>query len=145
MTRHETLSAPLVSAPKFAWPVRVYYEDTDAGGIVYYANYLRFMERARSEWLRTLGIDHGELRSEHTVMLVVVRTDVQYRRPAVLDDALEVTVALQRARRASLDLHQLVTRNATEILCEASVRIACIDSTRHQPRPFPSAVFGAMR
>jgi len=145
MTTADALAHNTDATPTFSWPVRVYYEDTDAGGIVYYANYLRFMERARSEWLRTLGVDHRQLQAQHGLMMVVAHTDVSYQRPAVLDDALTITVSVRRVRRASLDLQQNVVRGVDELLCHADVRVACIDSERHRPRPFPSPVLGAIR
>ena len=90
--------------PAFVWPVRVYWEDTDAGGIVYYANYLRYMERARTEWLRTLGCDQARMRARHRLQFVVARANVEFRRPGRLDDRLEVDVRVLAMRRASIEL-----------------------------------------
>ncbi|MEM7404869.1 MAG: tol-pal system-associated acyl-CoA thioesterase [Pseudomonadota bacterium] len=136
----ENAAAQQPAPPSFTWPVRVYYEDTDAGGIVYYANYLRFMERARSEWLRALGVSHRELRDANGLQLVVARADTHYRRPAELDDELTVTVKVERVRRASLDLRQDVTRGGDELLCTSRVQVACMDAANHRPRPFPPSV-----
>ena len=94
----------------FHWPVRVYYEDTDAGGIVYNASYLRFMERSRTEWLRSLGITHGTVEREEGVQFVITRADLRFRLPARLDDELVATVTIERMRRASLDVHQTIVR-----------------------------------
>ena len=124
---------------RFSLPMRVYYEDTDAGGIVYYGAYLRFLERARTEWLRTLGLDHRALGVDHGVMFTVSRLEIEYLRPARLDDAIRVTVALERAGRASLKLAQCVHRDSVE-LCRARVRIACVDAATCKPRPLPGVV-----
>jgi len=107
------------------FPIRVYYEDTDAGGVVYYANYLKFMERARTEWLRALGVDQTVLAHEARVQFVVHSLSVAYRRPARLDDALRVHSRVTKLGRASLHFAQTVERN-TQILVEASVHICCV-------------------
>jgi tol-pal system-associated acyl-CoA thioesterase len=126
----------------FTLPVRVYWEDTDAGGVVYYANYLRFLERARSEWLRALGIDQVRMLLEERLQFVVVEANVRYHRPARFDDELIVTVALESMRGASLVMAQEIRRgrNAEELLVTASVRAACIDSASLKPKPLPRAV-----
>ncbi|MDH3769271.1 MAG: YbgC/FadM family acyl-CoA thioesterase, partial [Gammaproteobacteria bacterium] len=85
----------------FSWPTRVYYEDTDAGGVVYYANYLRFMERARTEWLRAVGVEHDQLRAEHGIIFVVVSAEIQFQSPAKFNDALEVSVSVTQVKNAS--------------------------------------------
>jgi len=128
-----------MTGPSFSLPVRVYYEDTDAAGIVYYANYLRFLERARSEWLRSLGFDHAGMLAEHGAAFVVASLSIDYLVPARLDDRLEVGVTLIGARRASFDLEQPVTRGA-DTLCRSRVRIACVDVARHAARRIPEAV-----
>jgi tol-pal system-associated acyl-CoA thioesterase len=126
----------------FTLPVRVYWEDTDAGGVVYYANYLRFLERARSEWLRALGIDQVRMLLEERLQFVVVEANVRYHRPARFDDELIVTVALESMRGASLVMAQEIRRgrNAEELLVTASVRAACIDSASLKPKPLPRAL-----
>ncbi len=127
---------------EFRYPVRVYYEDTDAGGVVYYANYLKFMERARTEWLRSLGVEQDALRRETGAAFVVRRVAVDYHRPARLDDALWVTAAITGERRASLEFEQAVCRGpeaAPEVLCRGRVTIACVDLESLRPRPFPQS------
>ena len=135
---------PADTAARYELPVRVYYEDTDAGGIVYYANYLRFMERARSDWLRARGVHHQQLRAEHGVMLVVTRAYTDYLAPARLDDELVVDVMVARARRASLDLTQQVRHIDGRLLCKADVRAACVHVADQRPCRFPSHVLGAI-
>lgn len=126
----------------FSWPVRVYWEDTDAGGVVYYANYLRFMERARSEWLRALGFDQAALAQTERLQFVVVETQVRYRMPARYDDLLAVGVTLRQWRGASLAFSQDVRRAdaGAELLVEATVRVACVDCESFKPRPLPAAL-----
>jgi 4-hydroxybenzoyl-CoA thioesterase len=123
---------------EFRLPVRVYIEDTDAGGIVYYVNYLKYMERARSEWLRHHGITQREL-FEAGIQLVVHRLECRYAKPARLDDGLEVSAAIQSRGRCRLSFAQTVTR-CGEPLCEARVDIACLDATRLKPTPWPPAL-----
>ena len=126
----------------FTFPVRVYWEDTDAGGVVYYANYLRFLERARSEWLRTLGIDQARLLREERLQFVVVEANIRYHRPAKFDDELLVTAALGSLGGASVTFTQEIRRGrgAGELLVSATVRAACIASDSHKPRPLPEAL-----
>ena len=123
----------------FRWPVRVYYEDTDAGGIVYYANYLRFMERARTEWLQAYGVDVAELADQVRLMFTVREIHLDFLRAARLSDNLEVSVGVKRARRVSVELEQSVTR-AGELLCTAQVRLACVDVDTLKPRPIPDGI-----
>lgn len=121
---------------EFSWPVRVYYEDTDAGGVVYYANYLKFMERARTEWLRAHGVEQDTLTAEHGTLFVIVGCDVRYRRPARFNDQLEVTVRLGEHGRSRFVVHQEV-RRGDEQLVSATVTAACIDAASFRPRPIP--------
>ena len=123
----------------FRWPVRVYIEDTDAGGIVYYVNYLKFMERARSEWLRSLGFQHDTLAGEDC-LFVVHSCAVRYLRPARLDDALQVSAEIRKSGRASLDFLQQVWRG-DELLCQAEVRVACVCTDGIRPRPLPDVLY----
>ena len=132
------------AAPQFELTARVYYEDTDAGGIVYYANYLRYMERARSDWLRACGVNHQQLRSEHGVMLVVTRAYTDYLAPARLEDDIVIDVTLTRARRVSLDLNQQVRHRDGRLLCRAEVRAACVHIADQRPCRFPPSVLGAI-
>lgn len=127
--------------PVFSIPVRVYYEDTDAGGVVYHSNYLNFMERARTEWLRDLGFEQDELRRNEGVIFAVSAVSIDFLKPARFNERLEVTVALQRRGAASLTLQQEV-RRAAEVLAQAEVRIACIDAERFVPVAIPEHVVG---
>ena len=122
----------------FGWPVRVYWEDTDAGGVVYHAGYLRFFERARSEWLRASGIGQQALREELGVVFVVHSIDIRFHRPARLDDSLRATVAVEEWRSASFSVTQALLRDGEEApLVEARVRVACLDALRWRPRAIP--------
>ena len=125
--------------PAFHWPVRVYWEDTDAGGVVYYANYLRFMERARSEWLRALGVEQDALRDDAGVVFVVRRVEVDYLAPARFNDQLDVSVSLHEAGRASLSVKQELMRGSTR-LAEAVVTLACVDALRFKPVKMPAPI-----
>jgi acyl-CoA thioester hydrolase len=126
----------------FRHPLRVYWEDTDAGGVVFYANYLKFFERARTEWLRGLGFGQQQMRDEHALMFVVASTSVRYLRPARLDDGLDVTVAVTAAGRASLDIAQQAWRGDT-LLAEGEIRIGCVDAGTFAPRRIPKAIADA--
>ena len=123
----------------FTFPVRVYWEDTDAGGVVYYANYLRFLERARSEWLRALGIDQAAMLREERLQFVVVEANIRYHRPARFDDELTVTVKLDELRGASIVMGQEIRRGSGEgeLLVSATIRAACLASDSLRPRPLP--------
>ncbi|MDJ0863599.1 MAG: tol-pal system-associated acyl-CoA thioesterase [Gammaproteobacteria bacterium] len=124
----------------FSWPVRVYYEDTDAGGVVYYANYLKFMERARTEWLRQLGFEQDDLRQRDGVLFIVQHVDLDYLKPGRFNDLLQVSVRIRRRGRASMELAQEVTRSPGELLCSGMVRIVCVDAASLRPRPVPADV-----
>lgn len=127
------------SAKPFRHPVRVYWEDTDAGGIVYYANYLKFFERARTEWLRSLGIEQQVLRERSGAMFVVSESSLKYHVPARLDDRLDVTVGVRHSARASLVLEQQALRDG-ELLAEGKVRIACVDAPTLRLRRIPEDI-----
>ena len=127
-------------AQAFIWKVRVYYEDTDLGGVVYHANYLRFMERARTEWLRTLGFEQDMLREHHAVQFVVVDADLGFRRPARFNDELTVSAAVMKRTPASLTFHQEVRGPTGDVLCTGEIRVACIDSDTFRPRPLPREI-----
>jgi acyl-CoA thioester hydrolase len=124
----------------FTWPARVYWEDTDGGGVVYYANYLKFMERARTEWLRARGFSQAELAASLGVLFTVVELQLSYRKAARLDDALTITCAPAAEGRATLRFAQQVKR-VDEVLAEGSVRVACVDARTFKPRRMPEAVF----
>ena len=111
----------------FSLPLRVYYEDTDSGGVVYYANYLKFMERARTEWLRSLGFEQDELSRRDGILFVVRAARVEYLKPARFNDSLEVSVMLGRRGPASMVFQQEV-RRGHEVLCSGEIKIACLDA-----------------
>ena len=125
--------------PVFSIPIRVYYEDTDTGGVVYHSNYLNFMERARTEWLRSFGFEQDELRRRDGVIFAVSAVNIAFRKPARFNELLAVTVEVVRRGAASLTLAQEV-RRADEVLASAEVRIACIDAERFAPVAIPAAV-----
>ncbi len=128
---------------KFDWPVRVYYEDTDGGGVVYHANYLKFMERARTEWLRSLGFDQSELRSEIGVIFVVRNIALQYKRSANFDDALTVTTSLSKTGRSLLVFEQTIYRNHA-VLTQATVEVVCVSASEFKPVSIPHTIRHAM-
>ena len=123
----------------FRLPVRVYYEDTDAGGVVYYANYLRYLERARTEWLRQLGVGQAELMTEAGVAFAVRSLTTEFLRPARLDDALEIVSRVVELGRAQVVFDQQVERNG-EVLVAARVRVACLDLKRGKATAIPRAI-----
>lgn len=123
----------------FRHPLRVYWEDTDAGGVVFYANYLKFFERARTEWLRTLGVGQQRLLEDQGLMFVVADTALRYLRAARLDDLLQVTVAVAEAGRASLRLQQQAWRG-DELLAEGTIRIGCVSFAGFRPCRIPAAI-----
>lgn len=131
--------APDAGRASFTLPVRVYFEDTDAGGVVYYANYLKFCERARTDWLRAIGFEQGRLAAEQGVVFVVRSVKADYRQPAVLDDMLDVVSRVSRLGRASLIFDQQIQREGQPIF-DAQITIACIDSTAKRAIPIPPAV-----
>ena len=135
-------AAPASVAP-FSHTLRVYWEDTDAGGVVFYANYLKFFERARTEWLRALGFSQQRLREDTGAIFVVGSTEVRYLRPARLDDTLRVTVQLQQAGRASMLIDQQAWRG-DELLAEGRIRIGCVDQGTFRPRRIPDNILQAV-
>lgn len=127
------------AASRFVLPVRVYYEDTDAAGVVYYANYLRFCERARTEWLRAVGFEQQRMLADDGLAFVVRSVKADYLAPARLDDALSVVSTIDLLQRASITFGQRIVRG-DELLFDAAVRIACVDWNRGKPAPLPAAV-----
>lgn len=125
-----------VSDDVFSWPTRVYWEDTDAGGVVYHAQYLAFLERARSEWLRARGHGQELLRERHDLVFAVRAMRIDFRRPARLDDLLQVTVALRQCRSASLVIAQTVECDGERLL-DAQVRVAALSAREFRPRAIP--------
>jgi acyl-CoA thioester hydrolase len=140
-----------VFASSFIWPVRVYWEDTDAGGVVYYANYLKFLERARTEWLRALGVEQMPLKEQYGVLMVVARVEASYRRPARYGDELQVCCRVVELGKASMSFEQRISRagNANdgegELLLDAQVKVACIDATSFKPRALPDVLIGSLK
>lgn len=130
--------------PVFSIAIRIYYEDTDAAGVVYYANYLKFMERARTEWLRAAGFELDSLAQRDRVMFVVRSANLDFLKPARFNDAVHVDVAISEHRGASIAFVQRV-RRADAVLCEAHIRIACVDSTTHAPRALPVALAARLK
>lgn len=127
----------------FRWPVRVYYEDTDGGGVVYHANYIKFMERARTEWLRSLGFEQTELRSASGVLFVVRGLKMQYRRPALFNDELEVVTRLLKIGRSLLEFEQIILRNdgqRAEQLTQAVVEVVCVEASQFKPVSIPDSI-----
>jgi acyl-CoA thioester hydrolase len=128
-------------APKlFSWLVRVYWEDTDAGGVVYHASYLRFMERARTEWMRSLGVDQSAFREATGLAFMVRDMQIDFLKAALLDDELSVTVEVKEWRTASILFTQMVTKMDGCCLIRASVRVACVDLQRMRPAPIPAGL-----
>lgn len=132
------------SGPPFALRVRVYFEDTDAGGIVYYVNYLKFMERARTEMVRSLGFDQSVLQTEN-IIFVVHSVIARYHAPARLDDELEVSVEVVDLKRASIRFRQQVRRVDGDVLWEGEVLVACVSADRYKPRGIPPVLSAAFR
>jgi acyl-CoA thioester hydrolase len=133
-----------VSTEPFQWRVRVYWEDTDAGGIVFYANYLKFFERARTEWLRSLGVAQRALKEEAGGMFVVSETSVRYLAPARLDDELLVTAQLQESGRASLIIAQAAHRGDA-LLAVGTIRIGWVDAATLRPGRIPPAILEVLQ
>lgn len=137
---------PTQAQSAFAWTVRVYYEDTDAAGIVYHANYLRFCERARTEWLRGHGFGQESLRREWQVGFVLASTAVNFLYPARLDDELEVTVNPTRILRASLEFDQeVLIHGADRTAVRLTARVACVDPLTSRPRPIPEQIMRELK
>jgi acyl-CoA thioester hydrolase len=131
----------------FELPIRVYYEDTDAQGVVYYANYFRFMERARTEWLRSLGVDMVRLQDEERRIFVVAEVNVKFLAPARLSDNLVVTARLAGLSRVAFDIEQNIFRNSTDgdLLISGIVKAAYLDADTMRPKRVPSSIFGEQK
>ena len=124
---------------RFVWPVRVYYEDTDGGGVVYHANYLKFMERARTEWLRSLGFEQNVLRVDPGVLFVVREVRLKYKKPACFNDTLNVVTELLSSGRSLLEFRQTILRGE-EVLTDATVEVVCVDAERFKPVTIPPSI-----
>ena len=127
---------------EFIWPVRVYYEDTDNGGVVYYANYLKFMERARTEWLRAMGVEQDHLVQQHDLIFAVRSAQVEYRKPARFNQLLNVSAAIANTGKASLTFKQKITpaEDNNVVLCEGQIRIVSLSASTFTPKPLPAAI-----
>jgi tol-pal system-associated acyl-CoA thioesterase len=135
----------LATINTFNWPIRVYYEDTDAGGVVYHSQYLNFMERARTEWLRHLGFHQTHLRDDLNILFVVHSMNIQFKKPAKFDDCLIVSNQLTALGRGSFACHQTILRdNTQEILIEADVKIACVNAITFKPTGIPAPIKQSM-
>jgi acyl-CoA thioester hydrolase len=145
------MTQPVQSPPAFEFPIRVYWEDTDAGGIVYYANYLKFFERARTEWLRSLGLGQRRLRSDTGGMFVVGETTVRFHRPARLDDELVVTAGVESMGRASLVIAQQAFLRDSKapasmaLLCEGTIRIGWVEAASLKPARIPPIILETLK
>lgn len=128
----------------FYWPVRIYYEDTDAGGIVYYANYLKYCERARTEWLRALGVEQDTWLTTQ-IGFVVRKVGLDLRAPARFNDALQVSVEPEKIGRASIDFVQKITNQRDELLCVAEVKAACVNLATMKPVAIPAEILEVIR
>ena len=133
-----------MSERAFSWPTRVYWEDTDAGGVVYHAQYLVFLERARSEWMRAQGYGQERLRLEHGLVFAVRAMKLDFVKPARLDDTLAVSASLRQCRRASAVFAQAIHRGG-ELLLTASVRLAALDASGFRPRPIPQPLYEQLK
>jgi len=128
----------------FHYPIRVYYEDTDAGGVVYYANYLKFIERARTEWLRHLGFELDQLQQQQQCLFVVRQVHIDYIKPAHFNQQLNTISSLQKSSKVSWQLKQQVYFQQT-CLCEAQVKLVCVHSETLKPRAIPDALQKAIK
>ncbi len=129
---------------EFIFPVRVYYEDTDAAGVVYYANYLKFMERTRTEWLRQLGFEQTDLRQKHQIIFVVKHVNIDYRRPAKFNDMLQITTQVLKLGKASITVLQKVKRTDND-LCTAIIKLGCVHIDNFRPHPLPFVILEALQ
>ncbi len=128
----------------FDWPVRVYYEDTDAGGVVYYANYLKFYERARTEMLRDMGFEQDHLRSTEAILFAVRSANIDYLKPAFFNDNLQVDTRISRVKPASLVFEQRIVRD-NELLNTGEIRIACINADTLRPKFIPQVLLDQLK
>lgn len=134
------MTAGAAAAPMFVWPLRVYWEDTDGGGVVYHARYVHFFERARSEWLRSLGFHQLDLQQQHDLVFAIRAMNLEFVAPARMDDALQVSVSLLASGRASLRFVQHIHRQPDELIASATVYAACLTASSFKPRRIPAAM-----
>ncbi len=124
--------------------IRVYYEDTDAGGVVYHSNYLNFMERARTEWLRHIGFEQHTLIEQDEILFAVCKINIDYRKPALFNDLLNVKTHIILKRKASLIFEQIISNQSEEIVCKAEIKIACINCKTMKPEPIPETIISEL-
>ncbi|MFV2059227.1 MAG: tol-pal system-associated acyl-CoA thioesterase [Gammaproteobacteria bacterium] len=126
---------------EFQWPIRIYYEDTDSGGVVYYANYLKFMERARTEWLRSLSIEQDELKQENDVIFAVRKVTIDYRIAARFNDSLLVATKIIKVSGASIEVRQIIKKvNESDVICAADIKIVSLNATKFTPCALPTVL-----
>jgi len=133
----------MAGVSEFSWPIRVYYEDSDAGGVVYHSNYLNFMERARTEWLRHLGFEQTELKSHHAVLFVVRKLEIQYKKPACFNDSLLVNTRLVNLKNSLMEFEQVIKRGE-QTLIQAVVQVVCVDAHKFKPVAIPTPIRNVM-
>lgn len=132
----------------FTWPVRVYYEDTDAGGVVFYANYLRFLERARTEWLRSFGFEQDQLREQYNIVFAVRSVDIKYLKPAKFNEQLNVTLENIQLKRASMAIQQSIfklSEDKNELIVNSTVNVVCLHSESFSPSPIPKPIYEVLK
>jgi acyl-CoA thioester hydrolase len=129
---------------EFSWPVRVYYEDTDAGGVVYYANYLRYLERARTEMLRALGFEQDKLAQDHNIVFIVRKVTIDYLKPAIFNEELTVNARITGLRKASMLFEQTIFNKQNDMLCQAEIKIACINNKTMKPVSIPAFIISEL-
>ena len=131
---------PVTQSKEFNWSVRVYYEDTDAAGLVYHSNYLKYLERARTEWLRCMGYSQENLKHNHTILFVVKDMNIKFHQPAKMDDLLSVNARIKEYRGASLVFRQSIINEQSAPVCDAEVTVACLDAGTLKPRRLPQSI-----
>ena len=129
---------------EFSWPVRVYYEDTDAGGVVYYANYLRYLERARTEMLRALSFEQDKLAQDHNIVFIVRKVTIDYLKPAIFNEELTVNARITGLRKASMLFEQTIFNKQNDMLCQAEIKIACINNKTMKPVSIPAFIISEL-
>lgn len=129
---------------EFTLQVRVYYEDTDAGGVVYHSNYLNFMERARTEWLRNIGFEQHTLIEKDEILFAVRKVSIDFHKPALFNELLNIKTHIADQRKASLVFKQVIFNQSEEIICKAEIKIACLNSTTMKPEPIPETIISEL-
>ena len=129
---------------EFSLQVRVYYEDTDAGGVVYHSNYLNFMERARTEWLRHIGFEQHTLIEQDEILFAVRKIKIDYHKPALFNELLNIKTRIADQRKASLVFEQIIFNQSEETICKAEIKIACLNSSTMKPEPIPETILSEL-